>query len=254
MKDLKMKKWNSRSSYKYFPLLWKVLSPETAQSASSLILSYVYQGVNKLIPLGLELTIITYKQNHRVTEIQSGPGDFWAQIPSKQYLLQQALHGALNIPKPGDFTLSLGNLLHCLITLTVKETYKCRNQEMPADKQEQRDWNTALVWTYNTHWWKPWKQKNLSKIYCFLTHSPRIREFTVTVLSKAGELQNFRKSSPKAINTARLIQVNMAEFGTYWSCLVSGMLRSIRSLSLSTWLNLFRAYGSWPDRTTVAPT
>jgi len=42
--------------------------------------------------------------------------------------------------------------------------------------------------------------------------------------------------------------------GTYWSCLVSGTALSIRSLSLSTWLNLFLAYGSWPGRTTVAPT
>ena len=52
-----------------------------------------------------------------------------------------------------------------------------------------RDRNAAPVWISNTHRWEPWKQKNLNKIHCSLTHCSRITpQLTVPVISKAGEL------------------------------------------------------------------
>lgn len=62
-------------------------------------------------------------KRNRITEqlrLEAAPGSLLIQNPcSKQGQLQQAL----NIPMPRDFTPSLGNLLHCLIILTVENTY-----------------------------------------------------------------------------------------------------------------------------------
>lgn len=76
-----------------------------------------------------------------------------------------------------------------------------------------------------------------------LTHSRMLPALTTTTtwVRKSSASRRF-SSSPRML----------AE--TYWSCRVSGMPLSMCSLSLSTWLNLLRAYGSCPERTIVPPT